>query len=158
MTTVDTVRGPVRVDDRGFTLTHEQVARDQPDTSIMAGRAALRRDIVTELRRVAAWAVRTIVDATALGRGRDGESLAELSEVVDPDIVATATGVYTFDELPKIFHYRHPTAAHPPGWTLSEPSGRRLSRLARHACRSRRARPWGTATVSTSSASSMKKG
>jgi phosphotriesterase-related protein len=119
MTTVDTVRGPVPVDDLGFTLMHEhvvnvnaEVARDQPAMSIMADRAALRRDVVTELQRVAASGVQTIVDATALGHGRDAEFLAELSEEVDLNIIV-ATGVYTFNELPKIFHYRHPTAAHP---------------------------------------------
>jgi phosphotriesterase-related protein len=119
MTTVQTVRGPVPVGDLGFTLMHEhvvnvnpEIARDQPAMSIMSDRDALRREVVAELRRVAASGVRTIVDATAVGHGRETAFLAEVNAEVDLHIIVS-TGVYTFNELPKIFHYRGPTRAHP---------------------------------------------
>ena len=56
--------------------------------------------------------VRTIVDATAVGHGRDTAFLAEVNAEVDLNIIVS-TGVYTFNEVPKIFHYRGPTEAHP---------------------------------------------
>ena len=119
MTTVDTVRGAVPVDELGFTLMHEhvvnvnpEIARDQPAMSIMEDRDALRREVVTELRRVAAAGVRTMVDATAVGHGRDTAFLVEVNAEVDLNIIVS-TGVYTFNEVPKIFHYRGPTTAHP---------------------------------------------
>lgn len=119
MTTVETVRGPVAVDELGFTLMHEhvvninpEIARDQPAMSIMADRDALRREVVSELRRVAAAGVSTMVDCTAVGHGRDTAFLVEVNAEVDLHIIA-ATGVYTFNELPKIFHHRGPSEAHP---------------------------------------------
>jgi phosphotriesterase-related protein len=119
MTTVNTVRGPVAVEELGFTLMHEhvvnvnpEIARDQPEMSIMTDRDGLRREVVTELRRVAASGVRTMVDATAVGHGRDTAFLAEVNAEVDLNIIVS-TGVYTFNEVPKIFHYRGPTEAHP---------------------------------------------
>jgi phosphotriesterase-related protein len=119
MTATNTVRGPVPVEDLGFTLMHEhvvnvnpEIARDQPEMSIMADRAALRREVVAELRRVASAGVQTLVDATAVGHGRDTAFLAEVNAEVDLHIIVS-TGIYTFDQLPKIFHYRGPTAAYP---------------------------------------------
>jgi phosphotriesterase-related protein len=119
VTTVSTVRGPVPVEGLGFTLMHEhvvnvnaEIARDQPEMSIMSDRAAVLREVVTELQRVAAAGVRTIVDATAVGHGRDVAFLVDVNAEVDLNIIVS-TGLYTFNELPKIFHYKPPTATHP---------------------------------------------
>lgn len=119
MSTVNTVRGPVPADTLGLTLMHEhvvninaEVARDQPAHSILTDRDGLRRDVATELRRVAAAGVGTLVDLTVLGHGRDVEFVAEASAGIDLHIVV-ATGVYTFNEVPKMFHYRPPTPEAP---------------------------------------------
>lgn len=117
--TVNTVRGPVPVDELGFTLMHEhlvnvnpEIARDQPLMSIMSNPDSLRREVVAELRRVAAAGIGTMVDATAVGHGRDIAFVAAANAEVDLHIIVS-TGIYTFNELPKIFHYRGPTEAHP---------------------------------------------
>jgi phosphotriesterase-related protein len=61
---------------------------------------------------VADAGVRTLVDATAVGLGRDTAFLAEVNAEVDLHIIV-ATGIYAFDQLPRIFQHCAPTAAHP---------------------------------------------
>ncbi|MCW2494498.1 hypothetical protein [Jatrophihabitans sp.] len=117
--TVQTVRGPVAVDDLGMTLMHEhivnvnaEVNRDQPAMSIDGNRAAIFAEVVARLKDVAAAGISTLVDLTVPGHGRDVAFVQEVNRHVDLHIVA-ATGIYTFNEIPKMFHYRPPTPSSP---------------------------------------------
>lgn len=119
MPTVETVRGPVDVDDLGWTLMHEHVVnvnaeinRDQPAMSIAGNRAAIKRDVVAALRAVVDRGITTFVDVTAVGHGRDVAFVQEVNAEVDLHVIA-ATGLYTYNDLPKMFHFRPPTAARP---------------------------------------------
>jgi phosphotriesterase-related protein len=116
---VETVRGPVDVAELGPTLMHEHVVnvnaeinRDQPAMSIAGNRAAIKADVVAELRRVVERGISTFVDVTAVGHGRDIEFVREVNAEVELHIIV-ATGLYTYNDLPKMFHFRPPTAAHP---------------------------------------------
>jgi phosphotriesterase-related protein len=119
MVTVETVRGPVDVAELGMTLMHEHVVnvnaeinRDQPGMSIAGNRAAIKADVIAELRRIVAAGITTFVDVTAVGHGRDVEFVQEVNAEVDIHIIA-ATGLYTYSDLPKMFHFRPPTEAKP---------------------------------------------
>lgn len=110
--TIETARGPIAAGDLGVTLMHEhvvnvnaEVARDQPQLGIGRDRDAVRDRVVAELRRAHDAGVDAIVDATALGHGRDVAFVAEVAREVDLHIVI-ATGIYTFDALPRIFQHR----------------------------------------------------
>jgi phosphotriesterase-related protein len=112
MPMVNTVRGPVDAGALGQTLMHEHVVnvnaeinRDQPAMSIDGRRAEITARVVAALQAVVDVGISTFVDATAVGHGRDVGFLVEVNRQVDLHIVV-ATGVYTFDELPKMFHYR----------------------------------------------------
>ena len=119
MPTVETARGPVDVDDLGVTLMHEHVVnvnaevnRDQPEMSIDGQREAALERVVRELQRVAAAGVRTFVDCSCYGHGRDMSFIEDVSKQVDLNIVV-ASGMYTFNDIPKMFHYRPPTVDSP---------------------------------------------
>lgn len=114
MTTVETVRGPVDTASLGRTLAHEhvlninaEIARDQPDLSWNGDRAATLDKVVAELQDVVDSGISTIVDATAIGHGRDVATLQEINARVDLNIIVS-TGIYTFDQLPHFFTYRRP--------------------------------------------------
>jgi phosphotriesterase-related protein len=111
---VETVRGPVDVGELGATLMHEhvvnvnaEIARDQPALSIDADRGNTKARIVEALRRVAEAGISTFVDVTVIGHGRDIAFVQEVNAEVDLHIVV-ATGMYTFNDVPKMFHYRPP--------------------------------------------------
>ena len=79
MSTVETVRGPVELDDLGRTLMHEHVFIMQPEALQNWGHAFGPRywdeqerivDAVDKLTRVREAGIRTIVDPTAPGLGR----------------------------------------------------------------------------------------
>lgn len=110
--TVDTVRGPVPVDRLGRTLMHEhmtsitaEIARDFPDRSWVPDRPTVLAGVVREVRAARASGVDTIVDATAIGHGRDIRFVQEVNEQVDINILC-ATGIYTFDQLSFFFQFR----------------------------------------------------
>jgi phosphotriesterase-related protein len=110
--TVQTVRGPVEVDQLGTTLMHEHVFVLTADVMQNYGnewwdeeeRVA---DAIEKLRALKAAGVDTIVDCTVVGLGRYIPRVARINAEVDLHIVA-ATGLYTFDEIPHFFHYRGP--------------------------------------------------
>ena len=112
MASVETVRGPVDVDELGVTLMHEHVFVLTPDVMQNYGdmwwdeeeRVA---DAISRLRALAALGVDTIVDPTVVGLGRYIPRLQRINAEVDLNIVV-ATGLYTFDEIPHFFHYRGP--------------------------------------------------
>jgi phosphotriesterase-related protein len=104
MVAVQTVRGPVEVDDLGVTLMHEHVFVLSPDVFNNFGdqywdeeeRVA---DAVAKLTALKGSGVDTIVDPTVIGLGRYIPRVARINAEVDINIVA-ATGLYTYDEIP----------------------------------------------------------
>ncbi len=112
MVAVETVRGPVPVDELGVTLMHEHVFVLTPDVMRNYGDGYWDEeervtDAIEKLNALKATGVDTIVDPTVVGLGRDIPRVARINTEVDINIVA-ATGLYTFDEIPHYFHYRGP--------------------------------------------------
>jgi phosphotriesterase-related protein len=110
---VSTYRGEVLPSDLGVTLMHEHVFIRTPELeqgfpgwSHWNDSAAmeLARD---RLRLLAGLGVRTIVDMTVPGLGRDARLVATAGDGVDINIIA-ATGYYTFDNLPGPFRLLGP--------------------------------------------------
>jgi phosphotriesterase-related protein len=108
---VQTVAGPVDSADLGFTLMHEHVVSADPE--IMANypdwwdedadTAAAR----AELTRIAGLGVRTVVDLTVIGLGRDVGRVRRIAASTGLQVIA-ATGVYAFAQLPRFFTRRGP--------------------------------------------------
>ena len=114
MATVETVRGPVELDDLGRTLMHEHIFIMQPEALQNWGHAFGPRywdeqgriaDAVEKLKRVREAGIRTIVDPTAPGLGRYVPRIREVAEAADLNVIV-ATGVYAFLELPNFLAYR----------------------------------------------------
>jgi phosphotriesterase-related protein len=114
MSTVETVRGPVDAAELGPTLAHEHVFVMQPEALVNYGHVwgpsyweedARVADAVEKLGAVRAAGVRTIVDPTAPGLGRNIPRIQRINAEADLHIVV-ATGVYAFLELPNFLHYR----------------------------------------------------
>ena len=108
---IDTFRGPIDAGDLGVTLMHEHVFVLSPEIQLnwptnwdADGAVA---DAVTKLRELFDAGVRTIVDLTVVGLGRDIALVGRVADQVDINIVA-ATGLYTYDSLPHFFDYRGP--------------------------------------------------
>lgn len=112
MSAVETVRGPVEGADLGTTLAHEHVfvltadSHAQWDTDW--DEDAQVAGAVERLRELAAAGVRTIVDPTVDGLGRDVRRIARVNEQVPELNIVVATGVYTYTEVPSYFAYRGP--------------------------------------------------
>lgn len=109
---VETVRGPVPVDELGVTLMHEHVFVLTPDVLQNYGDGYWDEeeriaDAIEKLNALKAAGIDTIVDPTVVGLGRDIPRVARINAEVDLHIVV-ATGLYTFDEIPHYFHYRGP--------------------------------------------------
>jgi phosphotriesterase-related protein len=114
MSVVETVRGPVAAAALGPTLAHEHVFVMQPEALQNYGRVwgpsywdedVRVADAVEKLAAVRAAGIRTIVDPTAPGLGRNIPRIQRINAEVDLNIVV-ATGVYAFLELPNFLHYR----------------------------------------------------
>jgi phosphotriesterase-related protein len=112
------VRGPVATAELGTTLMHEHVFVMQPEALLnyahVWGASYWDEDVrvddaVQKLRAVRAAGIRTVVDPTAPGLGRNIPRIARINAEVDLNIVV-ATGVYAFLELPNFLHYRSPEA------------------------------------------------
>lgn len=108
---IPTVRGDIDVADLGTTLMHEhvfvldtEVERNYPGRWDEQER---RADAVRKLERAYDLGVRTIVDLTVLGLGRDVRRVAEVAAQVRMQIVV-ATGLYTYDDVPMFFKFRGP--------------------------------------------------
>jgi phosphotriesterase-related protein len=114
MGTVETVRGPVELDELGPTLMHEHVFVLDPEALQNYGcvwgasywdEGARVADAVEKLRRLRAGGIHTLVDPTAPGLGRFIPRIQRVNAEVDLNIVV-ATGVYAFLELPSFLAYR----------------------------------------------------
>lgn len=113
MTHVETIGGPVALDDLGTVLMHEHVFVLSPELqSTYPGfngwdpepQVARAREVLTRLKQ---QGVDTIVDLTVVGTGRDVELVARAAEGTGLNVVV-ATGIYTYSEVPKAFHFRGP--------------------------------------------------
>ena len=109
MPQVETLRGPIDTAELGFTLMHEHVfvhsegvAQNFPSVWDEAAEIDAARE---KLRDMAEAGVRTIVDLTVLGLGRNIPRLRDLAGDL-PLTVIVATGLYTYNEVPNYFNYR----------------------------------------------------
>ncbi len=112
MAHVETVRGPVDLDDLGTTLMHEHVFVLSEEIRENYGgtywdEEVRVADAVEKLRKLKSIGVSTIVDPTVIGLGRYIPRIQRINEQVDINIVA-ATGLYTYNDLPHFFHFQGP--------------------------------------------------
>jgi phosphotriesterase-related protein len=114
MPTVNTVRGPVDVDDLGHTLMHEHVFVLSPEHVENYGRGTWWdeefrvADAITKLNALTAKGVRTIADPTVWGIGRYIPRIQRIAEQVPGLNIIVATGIYSYDELPHQYEHRGP--------------------------------------------------
>jgi phosphotriesterase-related protein len=109
MATVDTVTGPLELDELGPTLMHEHVFVLSSEMLQNYGEywetEERIADAVAKLTALHGRGITTIVDPTVVGLGRYLPWVQRVAEQVDLNIVA-ATGLYTYDDVPFYFHYR----------------------------------------------------
>ena len=112
--TVETVRGPVELEQLGPTLMHEHVFVLDPEALDNYGRLwgesywdeeVRVADAIAKLRRLRDGGIHTIVDPTAIGLGRCIPRIQRINAEVDLNILV-ATGVYAFLELRGFLGYR----------------------------------------------------
>ncbi len=111
---VETVRGPVELEQLGPTLMHEHVFVLDPEALDNYGRLwgesywdeeVRVADAIAKLRRLRDGGIHTIVDPTAIGLGRCIPRIQRINAEVDLNILV-ATGVYAFLELRGFLGYR----------------------------------------------------
>jgi phosphotriesterase-related protein len=111
MPSVETISGPVPAGSLGMTLTHEHIVL--LDAEVEINRLGRWRDEIEipaasqALREAKAAGVDTIVDLTAIGMGRNVQRVARIAAGTGVTVVV-ATGVYTFDVMPRFFSARGP--------------------------------------------------
>jgi phosphotriesterase-related protein len=109
---VQTFRGPLPAERLGTTLIHEHVFVGHPELDLNLPHPEWREDeaietAVTGFERLWALGVRTVVDLTVLGLGRDVARVGRVAEQTRVQLVAS-TGYYTADVLPAYFHTHGP--------------------------------------------------
>jgi phosphotriesterase-related protein len=119
MGTVQTFRGPVRSDELGTTLIHEHVFVRNPELEANFPDPEWDPDEATSqaisgLAELHDLGIRTVVDLTVPGLGRDVALVARVASRAPVHLVA-ATGWYTPNALPVYF------AFHGPGLTIDGP-------------------------------------
>jgi phosphotriesterase-related protein len=113
MPSVETVNGPVPVDELGHTLMHEHVFVLSTEHAQNYGEGLWwdeeRRvaDAVVKLSALRAKGIETIVDPTVWGLGRYIPRIQRIASQVDVNIVV-ATGLYLYEELPQQYAFRGP--------------------------------------------------
>jgi phosphotriesterase-related protein len=105
---IQTVRGAIEPTELGSTLMHEHVFTLDPEAVRNRVTAwdedAEVANAVRRLDELADAGVRTIVDLTVLGLGRDVPRIARVAAGTRLQIVV-ATGIYAFHDLPSYFRY-----------------------------------------------------
>jgi phosphotriesterase-related protein len=108
---VETVRGPVPVDELETVLMHEhvfvrteEIQRNYPHLFDEEKEVAAAVERLNALVNVG---VATIVDPTVIGLGRDVARIARVNALVDINIIV-ATGIYTYSDVPHFFQYHGP--------------------------------------------------
>ncbi|HET6626927.1 MAG TPA: hypothetical protein VFG63_11110 [Nocardioidaceae bacterium] len=112
MREVQTFRGPLAADQLGMTLIHEHVFVGHPELDLNLphpewDEAAAFERAVAGFHRLWDLGVRTVVDLTVLGLGRDVRRVAEVARRIPVNLLAS-TGYYTADVLPAFFHTHGP--------------------------------------------------
>jgi phosphotriesterase-related protein len=114
MATVETVRGPVDVEELGTTLMHEHIFLLAPELVQNYGHVwgepfwdeeVRVADAIAKLNRARDAGITTLVDPTPVGVGRYIPRIQRISESVDMNIIV-ATGLYAFLELPNFLANR----------------------------------------------------
>lgn len=109
---VETFRGPINPDRLGATLIHEHIFVRNPEIELYLpdgewDPAAAVESAVEGLTDLYERGIRTVVDLTVPGMGRDVQLVARVAERVPINIIA-ATGWYTQDVLPPYFRFHGP--------------------------------------------------
>ena len=109
---VQTFSGPAAPGDLGTTLIHEHVFVGHPELDLDLPHPEWCEDVAIEtavagLERVWQLGVRTVVDLTVLGLGRDVARVLRVATRVRTRLVAS-TGYYTSDVLPAYFDTHGP--------------------------------------------------
>ncbi len=113
MPTVETIGGPIDVASLGTTLMHEHIFVLSPEIQTAYPGAEgwdEEREVAKareKLRALKERGVDTIVDLTVVGTGRDVKLVQRALEGTGLNVVV-ATGIYTYDAVPKFFHFRGP--------------------------------------------------
>ena len=126
MSQVSTVRGPVDVADLGPTYMHEHIFVLTADVQQnypgeWGSKDARITDAVTKLGALAAQGVRTIVDPTVVGLGRNLPRIQRVAEQVPELNIIVATGLYTYDSVPFFFYHRGPALNEALGTEVPDP-------------------------------------
>ena len=106
MAQVNTARGPIDSADLGFTLMHEHVIILSEGVveawPSLFDEEQRTNDAVRRLNELYDTGVKTIVDLTVMGLGRNIPRIQRIASQTDLNIIV-ATGLYTYDELPHHF-------------------------------------------------------
>jgi phosphotriesterase-related protein len=110
MTTINSVLGPLDVQELGFTLTHEHlftasagIQHTYPE--LFGDFQVLTSEVVSALTEARAGGVRTLIEVSTLDLGRDIRFLADMSARTGVNIVA-ATGIWR--DIPRALWNRTP--------------------------------------------------
>src|SRR5262249_23646211 len=110
---VETVKGPVDVNDLGPALMHEHVFvlstehQQNYGDGLWWHEEVRVADAIQQLNALSAKGIRTIVDPTVWGLGRYIPRIQRIAEQVDLNIIV-ATGVYEYHEVPHQYAVRGP--------------------------------------------------
>ena len=112
MVSVETVRGPVELDNLGQTLMHEHVfvlstEHVQNYGSGWWDEEARVADAIAKLNSLYAKGIHTIVDPTVWGLGRNIPRIQRIAAQTPVNIIVAA-GLYVYEELPQQYAYRGP--------------------------------------------------
>src|SRR5579862_4862229 len=110
MTVVETVRGPIATGDLGATLMHEHVFVLTPEIEkpLTEWDEAIHiAEAIRRLEELKDGGIDTIVDLTVIGLGRDIRLIQRVAEFTRVNIVV-ATGLYTYNDVPRYFGFRGP--------------------------------------------------
>lgn len=112
MTSVPTFTGSVSADKLGMTLIHEHIFVTDPELDINMPHPEWDEQVmieraVTLLSALYERGVRTVVDLTVIGLGRDVRRVAEVAARVPTQIIAS-TGCYAAEVLPTFFKLNGP--------------------------------------------------
>jgi phosphotriesterase-related protein len=109
---IQTFTGPVDVAELGSTLIHEHIFVGHPELDLNLpdpewDEPAMIDAAVDGLERLWELGIRTVVDLTVLGLGRDAGRVAKVATRTRVRLIAS-TGYYTADVLPGYFHTHGP--------------------------------------------------
>jgi phosphotriesterase-related protein len=115
MGSVETFRGPVTADRLGLTLIHEHIFVRNPELEVNLPDGEWNPTDMVEvavagLTDLYELGVRTLVDLTVPGLGRDVGLVAQVAQRVPVNLIAS-TGWYTTNALPRYFRFHGPGRA-----------------------------------------------